>query len=91
MGLDMLLVKTKIGRKGVLYLPIDVRRALGVEEGSEILIIVRNGEAIIRPLKSIFIMGAEARRISEISIEEFECESEALQEELYGSKDTVGF
>ncbi len=85
----MLWVKARIGRRGVLYLPSDVRRALGVDEGSEVLIIVKNGEAVIRPLKSIFVMGAESKKISEISVEEFERESEAMQEELYGSKDTA--
>ena len=81
----MLCVKVRVGPKGVIYLPSDVRRALGIVEGGELLVIVRDGEAVLRPLKSVFVMGIESRKISEVSVEEFERESEAMQVELYGS------
>ena len=38
---------------------------------------------VIKPLKSVFTLGASSGKIAEISVEEFEKESEELQRELY--------
>ena len=82
----MLRVKVRVGPKGVVYLPSDVRRALGVSEGGELLIVVKKeGEALIRPLKSIFTLGKESEKIAKVDVKEFERESEAAQRELYDS------
>ncbi len=76
-------MKVKLGSRGVVYLPSEVRRALGVKEGDELLVIVREGEAVMVPVKSVFRMGVESKKIGEVTVEDFERESERVQAELY--------
>jgi len=77
-------VKLRVGRNGLVYLPVKVRRQLGIEEGGKLILVVEDDKLILLPEKSIFKLGAESRKISEISVEEFERESEAMQVERYG-------
>ena len=76
--------RVKVSKSGVLYLPSDVRKLLGVANGGELLIIVKEDHVELRPIKSVFVLGAECRKIAEITVEEFEKESEQMQRELYG-------
>ena len=77
-------VKHRVGRNGLVYLPVKVRRQLGIEEGGKLIVVVEDDKLILLPEKSVFKLGAESRKISEISVEEFERESEAMQVERYG-------
>ncbi len=77
-------VKLRVGRNGLVYLPVKVRRQLGIEEGGKLIVVVEDDKLILLPEKSVFKLGAESRKISEISVEEFERESEAMQVERYG-------
>ena|GEM_PF-941657 len=45
-------VKTKVGRKGYIIIPKRIREAVGIKEGDEVLIEVREG-ILIRPLREI--------------------------------------
>ncbi|MHA1709846.1 MAG: AbrB/MazE/SpoVT family DNA-binding domain-containing protein [Candidatus Baldrarchaeia archaeon] len=76
--------RAKVGKGGVMYLPSEVRKILGVEKGGEVLLVVSEGRVELRPVKSIFVLGAESPKISKITIEEFERESEEMQREFYG-------
>mgnify|MGYP000430346231 CR=1 FL=1 len=80
----MSVYRAKIGKSGVIYLPSDVRKFLGVEKGGEVLIVIREGRIELRPVKSTFVLGAESPKVAKTSIEEFEKESEEMQRELYG-------
>jgi len=55
-----------------------------VEEGGELLLVVKGDCVELRPVKSVFMLGVESRKVSETSVEEFEAESEELQRRLYG-------
>jgi len=72
-----------MGKRGVLYLPAEVRKRLGIDENSDLILTVEDECIVIKPLKSVFTLGASSRKIAEISVEEFEKESEELQRELY--------
>ena len=80
----IVLYRVRIGKKGVVYLPADVRKKLGIIEGGELVLIVKKDAIILKPLKTIFKLGAESRKICEITVEEFEKESVDMQVELYG-------
>jgi len=75
--------KVKMGRRGILYLPAEVRKRLGIDENSDLILTIEDECIVIKPLKSVFVLGASSRKIAEISVEEFEKESEELQRELY--------
>ncbi len=77
--------RVKVGEKGVVYLPAKIREKLGIKKGGELLLEVRGDQVILRPVKTIFKLGIESRKISKISVEEFERESEEMQVDLYGS------
>lgn len=44
------MVTAKVGRRGQLTLPKDVRETLGVEQGSSVAFVVKNGEVTLQPL-----------------------------------------
>lgn len=75
--------KVKMGKRGILYLPAEVRKRLGIDENSDLILTIEDECIVIKPLKSVFVLGASSRKIAEISVEEFEKESEELQRELY--------
>ena len=43
-------LKTKVGRKGYIILPKAIREAVGIDEGDEVIIEVRDG-IVIKPVK----------------------------------------
>ncbi len=45
-----LTLKTKVGRKGYIILPKAIREAVGIDEGDEVIIEVRDG-IVIKPVK----------------------------------------
>ncbi len=71
-------------KKGLIYLPVDVRERLGIKDNEELLLEIEDERIILRPLKTIFRLGIESRKVSKASVEEFERESEEMQRKLYG-------
>jgi len=47
------MVRAKISSKGQIVLPKAVREALGVGSGDEVRFALGNGEAVIRPVRSV--------------------------------------
>jgi len=76
--------RIKVSKKGVIYLPVGVRRILNVINGGEVLLTIKSKDEItIKRIKSPFTLGAEKEKITKITIEEFERESEEMQDKLY--------
>jgi AbrB family looped-hinge helix DNA binding protein len=46
---------TRVGRRGQIVLPRDVRYALGIEEGDRLAFIVQGGEVTLRPIKTTLL------------------------------------
>lgn len=44
------MVTIKVGRRGQITIPREVRRALGLKEGDTIALIPQEGQAILRPI-----------------------------------------
>ena len=43
------MIKRKLGEKGQVVIPKDVRKYLGLKEGSEVVFEVRHGEVLLKP------------------------------------------
>jgi len=82
LGLDMP-YKVKVSEGGTIYLPAKIRKALGINPKDEVLLSLEGDKVILRPLKSVFALGAKRKKIVNITVEEFERESEKMQSELY--------
>ena len=69
-------VITRIGKKGVIVIPKGIREALGIEEGSSVIIDIREGEIVITPFtpKRVELGGRASRILREIREEEFKLE-----------------
>ncbi|MBS7623051.1 AbrB/MazE/SpoVT family DNA-binding domain-containing protein [Candidatus Bathyarchaeota archaeon] len=47
-----MILKRKIGSKGQVVIPKDVRQYVGVEPGSEVIFEVRGGEVVLKPSRA---------------------------------------
>jgi len=47
-----LVLKLKVGRKGYIILPKSVREAVGIEEGDEVLVEIKDG-IVLKPLRKV--------------------------------------
>ena len=67
---------SKVGKRYAIYLPKKIVRELNLREGDKILITIsKNGEIIIKPIKSFF---TKRSYWSKTTLEELELESEDL-------------
>lgn len=66
----------RVGRKGLIVIPVDVREALGISEGSLLSLELGEGVVILKPLKPLRVrLGARVQEIvRESKREEFELE-----------------
>ncbi|RLF23413.1 MAG: hypothetical protein DRN15_06220 [Thermoprotei archaeon] len=46
-------VRVKVRKKGQITLPAEIRRAWGISEGSELILLYDERKAIIKPIKEI--------------------------------------
>ena len=54
----------RVGRKGVIVIPLDVREALGIGEGSLLTLEVSEGAIVLKPLKPLRVkLGAWPQEI----------------------------
>ncbi len=65
-------MKLKVGRKGYIILPKAIREAVGIEEGDEVIVEIRDG-IVLKPVKRKVnvaeireLLRAHARKLSEI-------------------------
>jgi len=74
----------KISRKGTIYLPKRVLKAFNVKEGDRVLMRLEGNRLILEFIPDPFSLALRAKKWAKTTVEEFEAESEAEQEELYG-------
>ena len=81
--------KVRLSKKNTLYIPKDIARALGIREGSILRIRVEGSRMIIEPIPDPFDLALKGTKFAKTTFEEFERESEEMQNELFGeNKDT---
>ena len=76
----------KVGKRSTLYPPKELVKRLGLKEGYNILFRVEGDRLIIEKVKDPWTLAIKAQKWAEITIEDFEKESEELQKE-YASEE----
>jgi len=79
----MLRVKTRIGKRNTLYIPKGIAEALGIRENSVVELKVENGRLIVEVVPDPFELALRGRKFAAVKFEEFERESEEMQDELF--------
>jgi len=77
-------VKTRISKKFTLYIPKAIAEAAGLKEGSTVKLRVEGSKIIIEPVPDPFDLALKGPKFAKITFEEFERESEEMQNELFG-------
>lgn len=81
-------VKTRVSKKNTLYIPKSIAETLGIREGSLLKMDVKEGKLVIEVIKDPFWLALRGPKFGSITFEEFEKESEKMQEEMFRGEDT---
>lgn len=66
-------MEVKIGEKGRLTLPLEIRKVLGIREGDAILIEARGKEVVLRPKHYVSVRNVKGiAKLGKVEIEEIE-------------------
>lgn len=82
----MVEVKTRISKKNTLYIPKSIAEALGIHEGVWLKMKVEENKLIAEVIPNPFWLALKGPKFSSITFEEFEMESEKMQEEIFSGK-----
>ncbi len=77
-------IKVRLSKKNTLYIPKEIARAVGIKEGSILKLRVEGSKIIIEPIPDPFDLALKGRKFARTTFEEFEKESEEIQNELFG-------
>lgn len=78
-----LIVKTRVGKKNVLYIPKSIAEAVGLREGSVVKLRVKGYRVIMEVVPDPFDLALRYPKFAKVSFEEFEKESEEMQREFF--------
>ncbi len=73
----------KVGKKGAIYLPKKVMRRLNIKEGDKFKLRIEDDKIVLEPIKNPFTLALTTKKWAKTTVEEFERESEEMQNELY--------
>jgi len=79
-----LVVKARVGKKNMLYIPKAIAEAVGLKEGSVVKLRVEGNKIVIEVVPDPFDLALRYPKFAKVSFEEFERESEEMQRELFG-------
>ena len=77
-------VKVRISKKFTLYIPKAIAEAVGLKEGDYVKIRVENSKIVLEPVPDPFDIALRGPKFAKTTFEEFEKESEEMQDELFG-------
>jgi len=77
-------VMAKVGKKGAIYLPRRVMEQLGIQEGDRVAIHAEKDRLILEVIPDPFTLAVKTEKWAKTTVEEFEAESEADQDETAG-------
>ena len=77
----------KVGKRSTLYPPKELMKQLGLKEGYNIVFRIEDDRLIVEKVKDPWTLALQTRKWAETTVEEFERESEELQEAYTSEKD----
>ncbi|WXG39282.1 MAG: AbrB/MazE/SpoVT family DNA-binding domain-containing protein [Candidatus Freyarchaeum deiterrae] len=72
-----------VGKKFIVVIPKNIRKTLGIKEGQKIRFKVEQGKIHLEPIIDPFELAIKGSKFAEITVEEFESESEEMQNEFF--------
>ena len=80
-----LTVEIRVGRKRTIVIPKRVAEALGIDEGSRLLLEVRDGYIVLKPLPDAIYLSIYGEKVAKTSLKELE-ETSIEEQERYIDK-----
>ncbi|WP_054853901.1 AbrB/MazE/SpoVT family DNA-binding domain-containing protein [Vulcanisaeta distributa] len=80
----MLEVRVRVSKKNTIYIPKAISEAVGISEGDYVVLRVDGGRIIIERVEDPFEYALKVKKFAEVTFEEFERESEEMQNEYWG-------
>ncbi len=79
-----LALEVRVGRRRTIVIPKVVAEALGIDEGSRLLLEVRGDSIVLKPVRDAIWLSLRGEKIAKITLEELESESIVQQEKCLG-------
>jgi len=76
-------VKVKLSKKNTLYIPKFMTESLRIKGGDTVKLRLEESKIIIEPVQDPFDLAIKGPKFAETTFEEFERESEELQDEVF--------
>jgi len=76
----------RVGRKRTIVIPKAVAEALGIDEGSRLLLEVRDGYIVLKPIPDAISLSLKGEKIARITLEELEETSVEEQRKYLGEE-----
>ena len=73
---------SKVGRKGAIYIPKHVCKQLGINENDRVLMKIEGNTLVLEFIPDPLSLAMKIKKWTKTTVEEFEKESEELQDEL---------
>ena len=67
-----LTVEVRVGRKRTIVIPKNVAEELGIDEGSKLLLEVRDGYIVLKPLPDAITLSLRGEKIAKVNLSELE-------------------
>ena len=77
-------MEIRVGRKRTIVIPKAVAKVLGIDEGSRLVLEVKDDHIILRPLPDAVTLSLKGERIARVSLKELEAVSLEEQEKHVG-------
>jgi antitoxin MazE len=77
MGLTM---EIRVGKKRTIVIPKAVAEALGIDEGSRLLLELKDDHIVLKPLPDAITLSIKGEKIAKVSLEDLEATSLEEQE-----------
>ncbi|MEM1570486.1 MAG: AbrB/MazE/SpoVT family DNA-binding domain-containing protein [Candidatus Bathyarchaeia archaeon] len=81
-------VEVRVSKKNTLYIPKSIAEALSIREGARLKMRVEGNKLVAEVIPDPFWLALKGSKFSSTTFEEFEEESEKMQEEIFGGEDT---
>lgn len=78
-----LVVISKVGKKGTIYLPKHICEQIGINEGDKVVIKVEGDKLVLEFIPDPLLLALKVKKWAKTTVKDFEKESMEEQNELY--------